>query len=71
MRVVVSQSDQKRVGATCVQGQDLVLTDANQQTLGAYFVHHAGVQSFIHSDQETMGVNGVLGWDTVPSDVTL
>lgn len=41
-----------------------MLTHANQQTLGAYFVHRAWVQSFIHSDQEMMGVSGVLGWDT-------
>lgn len=54
-----------------MQGQDSVLTDTDQRTLGAYFVHHAGVQSFIHSDQETMGVNGMLGWHTVPSDGNL
>lgn len=60
----LSKSDQERIGPTCVQGQDSVLTHANQQTLGTYFVHRAWVQSFIHSDQETMGVSGVLGWDT-------
>lgn len=37
-----------------------VLTDRNQQTLGAYFVDHFGVQSFINSEQERMGANIVV-----------